>query len=155
MMNESASAKARRFCKHTLFSLAGTATDTFVLWLCSSFFFKGFATENILSPFISFECANLVNYIMSDKFVFGDRTKGLPFIAKFKNYLEYNLSYTTTFFMKLGLLLLIQLISKWDVVWCNLIALCFTGVANFFLNDLLIFRDKIKTNLKTNLKTKQ
>ena len=129
-----------RFTKHTIFSLAGTATDTLVLWLCSHFLFNGYAMENILAPFISFECANVVNFILSSKFVFGDRNAGLPFRTIFKRFLEFNLSYTTTFFAKMVLLLAVQALTKWDVVICNLLALCATGILNFFLNDKVIFK---------------
>lgn len=131
-----------RFSKHFLFSLAGTVTDTFVLWICSRFLFNGYALENILSPFISFECANIVNFLLASKFVFGDRNENLPFKILLARFFEYNLSYSTTFFIKMGLLLGIQAITKWDVVICNLMALCFTGILNYFLNDKVIFRKK-------------
>lgn len=129
-----------RFTKHTIFSLAGTATDTLVLWLCSHFLFNGYALENILAPFISFECANVVNFLISSKFVFGDRNAGLSFRHILKRFLEFNLSYTTTFFAKMVLLLAIQAVAGWDVVICNLIALCVTGILNYILNDKVIFK---------------
>lgn len=132
----------KRFSKHAVFSLGGTITDTFVLWTCSRFIFNGYGLEYILSPFISFECANIINFLLSSKFVFGDRNKGLPLKQIFTRFLEYNLSYSTTFFIKMGLLLGIQAITKWDVVICNLIAVAITGFLNFFLNDKVIFRKK-------------
>lgn len=132
----------KRFSKHAVFSIGGTITDTLVLWICSRFLFNGYALENILSPFISFECANLVNFLLSSKFVFGDRNAGLPLRKILMRFLEYNLSYSTTFFIKMGLLLGIQALTKWDVVICNLIAVAITGFLNFFMNDKVIFKKK-------------
>lgn len=132
----------KRFSKHALYSLIGTATDTLVLWICSDFLFKGYAGENILSPAISFECGNIVNFIVSSKLVWRDRMFGKKFSSYFKRFLGYNLSYTSIFFLKMVLLLVIQFITKWDVVVCNLIALAIAGVANFFMNDKVIFRNK-------------
>ena len=42
----------------------------------------------------------------------------------------------------MGLLQLLVLISGLDVVWCNLIALCFSGLLNFLMSDKVIFRKK-------------
>lgn len=143
MSSEEPKYKIKRLAKHTLFSLGGTATDTLVLWVCSTFLLtSNYVLVNVVSPGISFECGNIVNFIISSKLVFKDRTQGLKFKAFLKRFLAFNASYTTTFFLKMALLLLIQVITKWDVVWCNLIALCITGFANFEVNDKLIFRNK-------------
>lgn len=45
-----------------------------------------------------------------------------------------------TFMLKMGLLLLLKLLFGWDVVICNLSALCISGVVNFVMNDRVIFR---------------
>ncbi|MBQ7222737.1 MAG: GtrA family protein [Bacteroidales bacterium] len=124
--------------------MAGIITDTVVLWICSHLIFNGYAAENILSPFISFECANFVNFLVVSRFVFKDRIKGLGFRPLMKRFLAYNASYTATFFLKMVLLLQIQFITKLDVVWCNLIALAITGIINFILNDKVIFKNRKK-----------
>lgn len=128
--------------KHSVFSLAGTATDTLVLWLCSDFLFNGYAGEYLLSPAISFECGNIVNFLVSSRFVWRDRMKGKRFSSYVKRFIGYNFSYTSVFFLKMALLLSIQLLTKWDVVICNLLALAIAGVANFFMNEKVIFRNK-------------
>lgn len=133
-----------RLAKHSLFSLGGTLTDTLVLWVCSTFLFSGYWGENILSPFISFECANVVNFFLSSKVVFRDRYRNAGTKSQFKKFIVYNITYTSTFFLKMPLLLFIQWGSGWDVVVCNLLALCITGFVNFFMNDKLIFRDKVR-----------
>lgn len=42
----------------------------------------------------------------------------------------------------MGLLLFIEALVSWDVVFCNLIAVTLAGIINFFVNDRLIFRNK-------------
>ena len=37
-------------------------------------------------------------------------------------------------------LLLFERIFGWDVVWCNLSALLISGLANYFLTDVWVFR---------------
>lgn len=135
-----------RFGKQSLSNIVGTITDTFVLWLCSHYFFNGFAAENILSPFISFECANLVNFIFAIKFVFKDRITESRFKTILKRYLTYNTSYIATFLIKIILLLEIQAITQLDIVWCNLIALGITGILNFIISDKVIFKPKRNDN---------
>ena len=46
------------------------------------------------------------------------------------------------FLFRLGVLLLIERFSGWDVVFCNLTAMCFSGIINFTINNLLIFKKK-------------
>lgn len=133
-----------RLGKHSLFSLGGTLTDTLVLWACSDLFFSGYVMENIVSPCISFECANVVNFFLSSRIVFRDRNYGLSHKTLFRKFIAYNLTYTTTFFLKMPVLLLFQWLTQWDIVWCNLIALCIIGLVNFFMNDKMIFKNQDK-----------
>lgn len=130
-----------RYIKFSLSTLVGTGVDTLVLWLCSTFLFHGsYAGENILSPFISFECAVLTNFTIAYFFVWKDRISQRSLRSFFKHYGGYNLSCTTIFLIKMGVLLLIQYFTKWDVVICNLLALCISGLFNFALNNWVIFR---------------
>ena len=131
-----------RLAKHSAFSLFGTVTDTIVLWLCSDYLFKGYAGEYLLSPLISFECANLVNFLAATRFVWMDRVKGKNRAALFRSYLAYNASCTGVFFFKMLLLLIIERITKFDVVWCNLLALLISGLITFTMNDRVIFRKR-------------
>lgn len=132
----------KRLCKHTLYSLLGTATDTLVLWLCSSQLLHGYVGEYIISPMISFECATIVNFLVSSNFVWGDRMRGSGKKSYLKHFFGFNASYAGVFFVKMGLLLLLELISGWDVVWCNLLAVTICGFINFFMNEKVIFRKK-------------
>ncbi len=132
----------KRLAKHTLFSLLGTATDTLVLWFLSSLVFKSYVGEYIISPIISFECATLVNFLSSSKLVWKDRMKGLSLGSYFKHFLGFNASYAGVFLLKMALLLCLERLSGWDVVWCNLIAVTICGFINFFMNEKVIFRPK-------------
>ena len=39
----------------------------------------------------------------------------------------------------MGLLLALEAVFEWDVVWCNIIALALTGTLNFLVGEKLIF----------------
>ena len=143
-MKEKFSDVLKRLAKHTCFSLFGTATDTLVLWIFSHFILEGMGYVGIciISPVISFECGNMVNFLMSSCLVWKDRMAGKPARSYWKYILAFNLSYTSVFFLKTALLLGIQALTKWDVVWCNIIALTLAGMLNFVLNEKVIFRKK-------------
>lgn len=131
---------ALRIPKYVLVSAAGTVVDTVVLWLVSHHIFHSFAGEYLLSPFISFECAVLFNFICSFFLIWKDRMdigNARTFISR---YLLYNLSCTMTFLLKMGLLLFFKFLFGWDVVICNLVALCVSGIVNFVMSDRVIFR---------------
>lgn len=124
-------------------SLLGTAVDTLVLWICSHFLFSGsYFGRNILSPTISFECAVLVNFCSSFFVVWKDRLPNHGTRSFWKHYAAYNASCTGGFLLKIALLQLVVLLTRLDVVWCNLIALCFSGLYNFTMNDKVIFKRK-------------
>lgn len=57
-------------------------------------------------------------------------------------YLKYNLTNSTVFLLRLGLLLLVERLTGWDVVICNLTAMLFSGILNFIIDNLLIFRKR-------------
>ena len=117
----------------------GTVVDTAVLWVFSHYILKGYIGEYIISPIISFECAVLSNYIFFYFGVWRERRTAGTF---FRKYILYNISSTLVFLMKLGVILLLERLLRWNVVLCNLAALCLSGMINFFLNELVIFRKK-------------
>ena len=137
----------KRFAGYFSSSLLGTTIDTLVLWLCSHYLLEGtYFTRNILSPVISFECAVLTNFCCAYFFVWKDRVSERTAGSFFRHYGAFNLSCTGTFLVKLGLLQLVVLITGLDVVICNLIALCFSGLLNFTLTETVIFKRKKKTD---------
>ena len=133
-----------RYLRFAFSTLAGTAVDMLVLWLCSDYLFKGhYWGEYLLSPFISFECAVLTNFVLAYYSVWRDRVSAHTFRSFFRHYAGYNLSCTGTFLFKMGALLLIERFSGgWDVLVCNILALCFSGIVNFVLNEHVVFKEK-------------
>ena len=135
-----------RYAKFAGTSLIGSVVDTLVLWLMSDLVFtRGYWGEYIISPMISFQCAVAVNYTISYFYVWKDRTRKRPDASVrrfFRLYAAYNLSNSMVFLFRLGVLLLIERFSGWDVVLCNLTAMCFSGIINFTINNLLIFKKK-------------
>lgn len=131
-----------RFCRYTISTLVGSAVDMFVLWLLSDFVFHGFYVgEYIISPMISFECATVTNFLMAYFLVWKDRKVATTKAAALQ-FCGYNLSCVGGFLIKMGILLLLQSIFKWDVLLCNIIALCVAGFYNFAMNETIIFRKK-------------
>ena len=135
-----------RYAKFAGTSVVGSIVDTLVLWLLSDLIFtRGYWGEYIISPLISFQCAVAVNYMISYFYVWKDRTRkrsDASIRRFFRLYGAYNLSSSVVFLFRLGALLLIEKFTGWDVVICNLVAMCFTGIINFIINNLLIFKKK-------------
>lgn len=135
-----------RYAKFAGTSLVGSIVDTLVLWMLSDLVFtKGYWGEYLISPMLSFQCAVAVNYTISYFYVWKDRTRKRPDASVrrfFKLYGAYNLSNSAVFLFRLGVLLLIERFTGWDVVLCNLAAMCFSGIINFTINNMVIFRKK-------------
>ena len=134
-----------RYLKFMGTSVVGTIVDTLVLWILSDFIFtKGYWGEYVISPAISFQCALTANFLISYFYVWKDRTvvSGASTKRFFKLFVAYNLSGSAVFLLRLGALLIIEKFTGWDVVICNLLAMCVSGVLNFAINNLLIFKKK-------------
>ena len=135
-----------RYAKFAGTSVVGSIVDTLVLWLLSDLIFtRGYWGEYIISPLISFQCAVAVNYMISYFYVWKDRTRKRSDASVrrfFRLYGAYNLSSSVVFLFRLGVLLLIEIFFGWDVVICNLVAMCFSGIINFAINNLVIFKKK-------------
>ncbi len=135
---------AFRYAKFAVSTLAGTTVDMVVLWLCAHYLLDGsYWREYILSPFLSFECAVLTNFIIAYYGVWRDRiSANKSWRSFFRHYGGYNISCTGTFLFKMALLLMLEQLFHWDVLWCNIAALSFSGLLNFFLNEKFVFRPK-------------
>lgn len=133
-----------RYVKFMGTSVIGTVVDTLVLWILSDFIFtEGYWGEYVISPVISFQCAVAANFIISYFYVWKDRTLSdtdRSFKRAFRLYLTYNLSASAVFLLRLGVLLLIERFTGLDVVVCNLIALCISGILNFSIYNLFVFK---------------
>ena len=124
---------AQNFSKFVLINAFGTIVDTVVLWAFSTFVFEKYLGDYIIAPLISFECALTANYITSVLFI----RKG-----HLRKYLIYNASCSAVFLTKMVILLLIESVTGWNVVFCNLAALCISGILNFCLSEWLIFKKR-------------
>lgn len=131
---------AIRLGKYASSSLVGTAVDMLVLWLCSDFWLHDYVGEYLISPCISFEAAVITNYLVAHFFVWRDRVSASPFVSVLPRFLRYNVSCIFAFVVRLGISLLFQHWFQWDVVLCNIVAMLFSGLLNFTLQDCIIFR---------------
>lgn len=132
----------KRFAEFSTSSLLGTVVDTAVLWVCSKWLFDTYVGQYIISPAISFECAAVTNFAVAYFFIWRDRVSRRNTRSFFRHLGGYNLSCVGAFLVKLAFLLLIQNMFHWNVVWCNLLALCVSGGLNFFMNERVVFRKK-------------
>ena len=130
----------RKFPKFVLAGTLGTLVDTAVLWLLSHFVFNTYVGEYMAAPVISFECAVFANYCTAYFFVWGDRSRQGTLKRFFSKYALYNLSASGVFLIKMCFLLLFERLFRWDVVICNLAALCISGLINFSMGEWVIFR---------------
>ena len=135
-----------RYLKFASTSVAGTITDTLVLWILSDLVFTdSYWGEYIVSPVISFQCAVVVNFAIAYFYIWKDRTRDAPDAGIrrfFRLFIAYDLSCSAVFAIRLGIMLLIERFTSWDVVLCNLLAMCFSGILNFAIDNVLIFRKK-------------
>lgn len=140
----------KRYLKYISTSAVGTLVDTLVLWLLSDFVFKnGYWKELILSPAISFQCAVATNFTLAYFYIWRDRTRDWSGSKKQRSirlFLAYDLSCSAVFLLRLGIMLLIEKFTGWDVVICNLLAMCFSGILNFTIENRLIFKKNKASN---------
>ena len=143
-MNKPKELILHRFPKFFAGNLLGTLVDTLVLWVFSHFVFQSYVGKVIISPVISFEFAVFSNFLFSYNMTWKDRISHRSGKSFIRHYGAYNASCTGGFLIKMGLLMLIQALTKWDVVICNLLALCVSGTYNFAMDELVIFKKKNK-----------
>ncbi len=141
-MNKAKKLILHRFPKFVAGNVLGTLVDTLVLWVFSHLVFHRYVGKVIISPIISFEFAVFTNFLVSYYLTWKDRISHHSGKSFLKHYGAYNASCTGGFLIKMGLLLLIQALTKWDVVICNLLALCVSGAYNFTMNELVIFKKR-------------
>ena len=136
---------ALRYLKFVLSTLAGTAVDMLVLWLCSEVLLPAtYGMKYILAPCISFECAVITNYSLAYFYVWKDRISQVSQRSYISHLVGYNLSCISAFLIKMAILLLLERLFHWHVLLCNIVALCFSGLINFLMNEKVIFAKTTK-----------
>ena len=129
-----------KYIKFVVTRLLGTGVDTLVLWICSDFIFSSsYVGVNIVSPTISFEFAVMCNFLCSYYWIWRNNSITKSKKTVLKKFLIFNISAVAGFMIKMGFLLLFEAIFGWDVIICNLVALCISGIINFCF-DFLIFK---------------
>lgn len=109
-----------------------------VLWLLKSYLLTGYWGQYLISPFIAFECSLVVNYWISIRYIWSGRISEQT--RHSIRFAEYNLSCAGGLTVKLVAILLIERLFGWDVMWCNVVALAFSGTFNFITQEFLVFR---------------
>lgn len=131
----------RSYIQFVLSRLLGTGVDTLVLWLFSDYVFSGnYFGRNILSPMISFEFAVMSNFLCSYYWIWSNRIETKNARSFFKHFVIFNIAALSGFAVKMLFLLLFEHLFGWDVIVCNLVALLISGVLNFFIEKLVVFR---------------
>lgn len=130
-----------RYFKFMISRTAGTVVDTAVLWLLAHYIFSGgYLATYILSPIISFEAAVVSNFLLSYYWIWSSRIDSRTHRSFWHHFVAFNISSLAGFGVKMIFLLLFERLFGWNVVLCNLVALCISGMLNFFLSDSLVFR---------------
>ena len=121
--------------------MTGTVVDTAILWLFKTYIFDSYFTIYIVAPIISFEVAKLNNFSISYFWIWSYRVQKN---AKdyFTRLIPYTASAWLTFGIKMLFLIAIERLFHFDVIICNLIALIFSGIVNFLVQDKFIFANK-------------
>ena len=135
--------KLVRYLKFMLSTLGGTAVDCGVMWLLAEVLFAESDIVGLfIAPTVSFECAVLTNYTLAYFFVWKDRVGERSVRGFWGRFLPYNVSCIAAFLIKMVPFILIRHFAGLNVVLCNLIALVFSGIFNFVMNEWVIFRNK-------------
>lgn len=132
-----------KYVKFVASRAIGTGVDTLVLWLCSRFLFGGgYWATYIISPLISFEVATMSNFLCSYYWIWSNRVSDKSSRSFWRHFAGFNASSGAGFVVKMLFLLLFERLFGWGVVVCNLVALTISGVVNFVLSELIVFRKK-------------
>lgn len=130
------------YLKFLLSRIVGTLVDTFILWLLSAYIFTTYAGMYLVSPTISFEFAVVSNFLFSYFWIWKRRVSIKNVKTIFIRFLAFNLASVMGFVIKMSLLLLFERLFGWSVVFCNIIALLISGIANFIVAEFVIFKEK-------------
>lgn len=129
-----------RYFKFIASRLIGTIVDTLVIWLLTNFIFSSYLGVYIIAPTISFEFAVLSNFLFSYFWIWSNRVAVKNYRSFFNHFLSFNISSFFGFVVKMGFLLLFSKMLNWSVVYCNFLALLISGVVNFGLSELVVFK---------------
>ena len=141
--------KLRIYLQFVVSRLLGTGVDTLILWICSTFIFSSYWEVYVLSPIISFEFAVLSNFLCSYFWIWKSRIGRRSTSDFCIRFLMFNLSSGAGFLMKMFFRLIFQKIFGWDVIYCNLAALLISGLFNYFVADMLVFKSRKRVKVES------
>ncbi len=99
--------------------------------------------EYLIGPTISFEVATFANFLMSYYWIWKNRISNRSSAKSFwRHFGGFNVSCIFGFFVKMIFLVLFGKLFGWDAWVCNLLAVCISGILNYFLAEVLVFRKK-------------
>ncbi|MCE5321474.1 MAG: GtrA family protein [Bacteroidales bacterium] len=131
-----------KYIKFLVSRLLGTLVETVVLWVLSGYVFFSYAGKYIAAPAISFEIVMFFNFIISYYWIWSKDISVKSTKVFFTSLGLFNLSAIFGFAIKMGFLLLFASILKWNVVYCNLLALLISGIVNFLLAEMMVFKKR-------------
>src|SRR3989339_1642845 len=129
-----------KYLKFFISRLLGTLIETVILWIFSTYLFFSYVGTYIVAPTISFEIVMFCNYVISYYWIWNKQISQKNTKYFFTRLALFNISSILGFLIKMGFLLLFESLFKWDVVYCNLIALLISGIVNFLLAERLVFK---------------
>ncbi|MBR4775604.1 MAG: GtrA family protein [Bacteroidales bacterium] len=155
-MGRSAKELLGKFAMFSLTSLVGTLVDLGLHWLLTAYLFKGsYGGSFWIAPTISFEVAAITNFCISYFFVWKERISHRNTRSFFRHLAGYNAATIGAFLIKLAIMQGIHFLfvgldwlqnwTEMEPVICNLLALCFSGLFNFFMSEFVIFGKTNKT----------
>ena len=144
------SALLLKFAVFSITSGVGTVVDLGVHWWLSATFLQDrYWWTFWVSPVISFELAVITNFLIAYYFVWRERISQRTTRSFFRHYAGYNATATGVFFVKLLLMQGLHLLfvaldwfqdKTYEPVLCNMLAMCFSGVLSFVLNEFVVFK---------------
>ena len=89
-----------------------------------------------------------MDYVLCYFFVWGERVSHRSVGSFLRHMVGYNLSSVGAYLSKALVIALLGYLtnSALDAVWCDAVAMTFSGTVNFLLNERLIFRLKKRNN---------
>lgn len=131
--------KLKRFVGFSLCNAPGTLIELLVLWLLSDILFHSHGARFVLAPVIAFECSMLVDFVLFSSFVWRENVGQAGSRSFFKRLAMFNVSTVGVYLLRLGLIQVLNLLFGIGAVMCDLVAMFFSGLLNFGINDRLIF----------------
>ena len=133
---------AVKYIKFVASRLLGTLIDTLVLWALSAYALSSYIGKYIVAPSISFEVAVIVNFIISYFWIWSKRISIKSKETFITRFVIFNISCVLGFIVKMVFLLLFQRLFGWNVVYCNFLALLISGIVNYALAELVVFKKR-------------